>query len=88
MRKKGSRNKGFWYRTGRGWYAGTEKLLDPEGHHIKNLSDKQAAEQAYHALMASGKPETKLAKPKGANQLPSSLRGSNKRQWENPTFFG
>jgi integrase len=57
MRKKGSRNKGFWYRKDRGWYVGSAKLLDAEGHHIKGRDDKQAAEQAYHALKANGEQE-------------------------------
>jgi hypothetical protein len=52
MRKKDSRNKGYWFRTGRGWYAGTEKLLDSDGNHIKLETEKQAAEQAYHVLMS------------------------------------
>ncbi len=58
-RRKGSRNKGYWYRNGRGWYVGTEKLLDTEGNHIRDRENRQAAEQAYHALMVRGKPAKK-----------------------------
>lgn len=54
VRKKGSRNKGYWYRANRGWYVGTEPLKDASGNHIKSKDDKQAAEQAYHTLMANG----------------------------------
>lgn len=50
MRKKGSRNRGFWFRKGRGWYVGTEPLLNAEGQHIKDPAEKQAAEQAYCAF--------------------------------------
>jgi integrase len=55
VRKKGSRNRGFWFRAERGWYVGDQPLLNSEGKHIRNRDDKQAAEQAYHALMANGK---------------------------------
>ena len=58
-RKKGSRNKGYWFRKGRGWYSGNDKLLDAQGKHIRDGENRQAAEQAYHALMASGKPQSK-----------------------------
>jgi len=54
VRKKGSRNMGFWFRSGRGWYIGSKPLKDPDGNHIKARDDKQAAEQAFHALMANG----------------------------------
>ncbi len=53
-RKKGSRNRGYWYRTGRGWYADDSPLLDAEGKHIRGKEDRQAAEQAYHLLKANG----------------------------------
>jgi integrase len=56
MRKKGSRNKGYWFRKGRGWYVGNDKLLDAAGEHIKGPDNGQAAELAYHTLMANGKP--------------------------------
>ena len=53
-RKRGSRNRGFWFRRGRGWYVGSDKLLNADGQHIKEAADRQAAEQAYHALRANG----------------------------------
>ena len=53
-RKRGSRNLGFWFRKGRGWYVGSDKLLNADGQHIKEAADRQAAEQAYHALRANG----------------------------------
>ena len=62
-RRRGSRNKGFWFRAGRGWYVGTKPLTDPEGNHIKAPDAKQAAEAAYHRIMAgngqegNGKPQ-------------------------------
>ncbi len=58
-RKKGSRNKGYWFRKGRGWYVGDDRLPDPQGKHIRDADDRQAAGVAYHALMPNGKPEPK-----------------------------
>ena len=60
--KRGGRNKGFWYRSNRDWCVGEEKLLDAEGNHIKGKDNRQSAEQAYHAVTANGKPETKLGR--------------------------
>jgi len=51
-RKRGSRNKGYWFRKGRGWYVGSEPLKDPQGHHIKDRGAEQEAEKAYHVYMA------------------------------------
>ena len=51
-RSKGSRNKGFWFRAGRGWYVteGTSSipLRDSDGLHIKSKQQEEEAEEAYH----------------------------------------
>ena len=54
VRKKGSRNRGYWFRKGRGWYVGPQPLLNADGKHIKDPAERQAAEQAYHALKVNG----------------------------------
>ncbi len=56
VRKRGSRNRGFWFRKGRGWYVGNDKLLYDNGQHIKSADARQDAEKAYHAYMASTVP--------------------------------
>ncbi|MGO8749055.1 MAG: hypothetical protein ACLQNE_24105 [Thermoguttaceae bacterium] len=54
-RRKRSRNQGFWFRKGRGWYvtvpgSKTPKPLgDEEGRHLKAPEAKDAAKRAYHA---------------------------------------
>jgi len=50
-RKWGTRNKGHWYRSGRGWYV-TEgrssiKLCDEHGQHLKDPDDEEEAKRAY-----------------------------------------
>jgi hypothetical protein len=52
--KKGSRNRGFWFRNGRGWYVGKMPLGDANGKHIKDPAEKQAAERASHGRMVNG----------------------------------
>jgi hypothetical protein len=60
------RNKGFWFRTGRGWYAGSGSsyvpLLDELGKHLKSPADEQSAEIAFHRLKAT---QSMVEKPVG-----------------------
>ena len=61
-RKKGSRNKGFWFRPGRGWYATGGKTAVPlrndQGQHIKRPEDREEAKHAYaRYLLATGRDE-------------------------------
>jgi integrase len=60
------RNKGFWFRTGRGWYTGSGSsyapLLDEQGKHFKNPADEQAAEIAFHRHKAT---QSMVEKPVG-----------------------
>jgi hypothetical protein len=52
-RAKGRRNRGYFYRKGRGWFTSSdEKLCDPEGNHLRNPEDNQAAETAYVRYIA------------------------------------
>lgn len=50
-RHKRSRNKGYWFRAGRGWFVtegkSSKPLLDVKGNHIKSADDKEGAEVAY-----------------------------------------
>jgi hypothetical protein len=50
-RRKRSRNKGYWFRAGRGWYITEGKsafpLRDVKGNHIKFADDVEAAKDAY-----------------------------------------
>jgi hypothetical protein len=49
-RRKGSRNKGYFFRAGRGWFTKTNgrfvALTDKVGARIKNENAKQAAKDA------------------------------------------
>ncbi len=51
-RKKRSKNRGWWYRTSRGWYTTVDHtsvpLLDTNGNHIKPREAEKEAEAAYH----------------------------------------
>ena len=56
-RNKGPRNKGYFFRKGRGWYAtGKAPLLDEEGLHLKDRHDTEAAAKACARLLL-GQPE-------------------------------
>ena len=50
-RKRGGHNKGYWFRTGRGWYTteGIKKtpLLSEDGEHLKDRDAEAEAERAY-----------------------------------------
>ena len=52
-RQRGSRNKGYWFRKGRGWFVRGGKseiaLRDGSGRHIKNEADEEEAQKAYLA---------------------------------------
>ena len=54
-RKKNGHNKGYWFRKGRGWYAGTERLL-ADGKPITDEADREVAEKAFYLLKANGTP--------------------------------
>ena len=59
-RKKGSRNKGYWYRSGRGWFTGqSTPLTDKCGNHIRDKdADPAVVKEAYaRHLLESRKPE-------------------------------
>jgi integrase len=63
-RKRGSRNRGYWFRKGRGWYVGSEPLTNPQGQRITDPDARQEAEAAYHLHMVgkgegNGGPQTK-----------------------------
>jgi len=69
-RKTGSRNKGFFFRKGRGWYAtdGARKvpLLNVQGEHIRDQSATKEAQQAYYRFAATRDTTApKKAKPTG-----------------------
>lgn len=61
MRRKGSRNKGYWFRSGRGWYVteGTSSipLRDVKGNHIKSRDQEEEAKEAYHRYSLDRKPK-------------------------------
>jgi integrase len=50
-RARGSRNKGYWHRSGRGWYVTAGKRLiplnDEQGNHIKDPGADADAQRAY-----------------------------------------
>jgi len=50
-RSKGSRNNGYWFRKGRGWYVTEGRsavpLCDDKGNHIKSAEDEEGAKEAY-----------------------------------------
>jgi len=51
-RRKGTRNKGYFHRTDRGWYAtetgrSAQMLYGPDGEHIKDPAAEQEAKLAY-----------------------------------------
>lgn len=50
-RRKRSRNKGYWFRAGRGWFVTEGKsakpLRDDKGNHIKFAADEEGAKKAY-----------------------------------------
>jgi hypothetical protein len=48
-RKKGSQNRGHWFRRERGWYARVTPLRDSNGQHIKDVASRQAAEFGGHS---------------------------------------
>lgn len=61
MRRKGSRNKGYWFRTGRGWYVTEESssipLCDVNGNHIKSADAAEEAKEAYARHLLGRKPK-------------------------------
>jgi integrase len=47
-RAKGRRNRGYFHRKGRGWFTSAdEKLCDPQGNHLRDPDDHEAAALAY-----------------------------------------
>jgi integrase len=54
-RRKGSRTRGYWFRSGRGWYVtshdGKAVALCASGQHIKDKQATEAAEAAYVAYL-------------------------------------
>ena len=50
-RRKGSRNVGYWFRSGRGWYVSDNgravRLCDPTGNHIRDRASTKDAREAY-----------------------------------------
>ena len=41
-RTKGRRNRGYFYRKGRGWFTSAdEKLCDPQGNHLRDPDDQK-----------------------------------------------
>jgi hypothetical protein len=47
-RSKGRRNRGYFYRKGRGWFTSAdEKLCDSEGNHLRTPDDHETAALAY-----------------------------------------
>ena len=85
-RKKNSRNRGFWFRTGRGWYVGTDPLRDPKGKHIRNKDDRQAAEQAYHALKANGEAPKPTSNGFTIRDVCREYLNDAKRNWSKATY--
>ena len=63
VRHKRSRNNGYWFRDGRGWYVtdgkSAKRLCDVEGNHIKNADDKEGAKQAYARYLTENIKEVK-----------------------------
>ena len=51
-RRKGSRNKGYFFRAGRGWFTNENSrfvpLTDKAGGRIKDENAKQAAKHSSH----------------------------------------
>lgn len=52
-RKPGTKNKGYFFRTGRGWYVSRGKSMDPlldeTGHHLKDAKTKEAVLRKAYA---------------------------------------
>jgi integrase len=61
-RHKGSRQRGYWYRAGRGWYATDHgrsvPLLDEEGDHLKDSDTREEIVQQAHARHLLGQQRT------------------------------
>ncbi len=53
-RKSGGHNRGYWYRSGRGWYASENRrnvpLRDSKGQHIKDRAAAGEAKRAYETF--------------------------------------
>jgi integrase len=62
-RRKRSRNKGYWFRAGRGWYTTTGKsskpLLDDKGNPIRSADSAEEAKQAYARSLLQAAPPVK-----------------------------
>lgn len=59
-RRQGSRNKGYFFRAGRGWFrkdarGGFVPLVNEAGERLRDPSDKQAADDAYTLWKATAK---------------------------------
>jgi len=56
-RKRG--DAGYWFRTGRGWYAtgkdGPVPLRAENGEHLKDPNDDEGAQKAYACWLLDGK---------------------------------
>ncbi len=68
-RRKGSRNKGFFHRSGRGWFTKDGgrfiPLLNESGERLRDKSQAEAAKTAYHKFKA-GQGRGPASKPKAA----------------------
>jgi len=61
-RRKGSRNKGFWFRAGRGWGVNGAAgqfipLTNEAGERLRDKGQGDAAKAAYHRYKAGLMPE-------------------------------
>jgi len=61
-RKRGSRNRGYWYRSGRGWYVtegrSSVKLCDAYSQHLRDPEDEEEVEKAYARYVLEHEPQS------------------------------
>ena len=81
-RKRGSRNKGFFFRAGRGWYAKDAEnknipLLGPDGQQIKSRSaDSETVKAAFDRWQTATEAKRKAAALADARSPPRPFRAS------------
>ena len=59
-RRKGSHNRGYFHRKGRGWFVrapGEPKLCDLQENHLKSPAQEEEAAAAYARYLAGPPPQ-------------------------------
>ena len=79
VRKKGSRNRGYWYRAERGWGVTEDgrflPLRDDKGKPIKDRAAKEEAKVAYAAYLLT-KPKSGVTVREVCSSYLDTIKGS------------